>query len=86
MNWQTHYTLDALLSAAEQAAQHCTVISFDLFDTLLIRRSHDPDLLKPATARFIAAKMEAAGRAISWEQVQDLRDEVEQEQRRQTSL
>ena len=43
MNWQTHYTLDALLSAAEQAAQHCTVISFDLFDTLLIRRSHDPD-------------------------------------------
>lgn len=86
MNWQTHYTLDALLGAAEPAARRCAAISLDLFDTLLIRRSHNPDLLKPATARFIAAKVEACGRAISWEQVQDLRDEVEQEQRHQTSL
>lgn len=85
MNWQTYYTLDALLAAAEPAAQRCAVISFDLFDTLLIRRTHDPDLVKPATARFIAAKLEAAGRTLSWEEVQDLRDAIEQEQRRETS-
>jgi FMN phosphatase YigB (HAD superfamily) len=85
MSWQTHYTIEALLNAAEIAAQRCSTLTFDLFDTLLIRRTHDPDLVKPATARFIAAKAEAAGFFFSWEQVQDLRDTVEQAQRQQTS-
>ncbi len=86
MIWQTFYNLEELIEAAQAQVQTCAVISFDLFDTLLIRRSHDPDLLKPATARFIAAKVAASGRAISWEQVQDLRDAIEQEQRHETSL
>ncbi len=86
MRWETHYSIEALLKAADAAAPHCSALSFDLFDTLLIRRTHDPDLVKPATARFIAAKAKAAGLGMTWEQVQDLRDAVEQEQRRQTGL
>ena len=61
MRWETHYSIEALLKAADAAAPHCSALSFDLFDTLLIRRTHDPDLVKPATARFIAAKAKAAG-------------------------
>ena len=52
MNWQTYYTLDELLQAGEQMAADCDTVSFDLFDTLLIRRIHDPDMVKPAVARW----------------------------------
>ena len=55
MSWQTFYTLDELLQAGEQMAADCDTVSFDLFDTLLIRRIHDPDMVKPAVARYIAA-------------------------------
>ena len=55
MSWQTFYTLDELLRAGEQMAADCDTVSFDLFDTLLIRRIHDPDMVKPAVARYIAA-------------------------------
>ena len=85
MNWQTYYTLDELLQAGEQAAADCDTVSFDLFDTLLIRRIHDPDMVKPAVARYIAARAAEAGLTWSWPQVQRLRDRVEQGQRRETS-
>lgn len=85
MNWQTFYTLDELLQAGKQAAVDCDTVSFDLFDTLLIRRIHDPDMVKPAVARYIAARATEAGLNWSWPQVQRLRDRVEQEQRRETS-
>lgn len=85
MNWQTFYTLDELLQAGKQAAADCDTVSFDLFDTLLIRRIHDPDMVKPAVARYIAARAAEAGLNWSWPQVQRLRDRVEQEQRRETS-
>lgn len=84
MSWKTCYSIGELLVAAEEAARTCTAISFDLFDTLLIRRTHDPDLVKPATARFIAEKLAALGRVVSWEEVQDLRDRAEREQREAT--
>ena len=77
MNWQTYYTLDELLQAGEQMAADCDTVSFDLFDTLLIRRIHDPDMVKPAVARYIAARAAEAGLTWSWPQVQRLRDRVE---------
>lgn len=86
MGWETYYSIEALLGAADAAAPYCATLSFDLFDTLLIRRTHEPDLVKPATARYIAARAQAAGQPMEWEQVQDLRDALEQEQRRQTGL
>ena len=85
MSWQTFYTLDELLRAGEQMAADCDTVSFDLFDTLLIRRIHDPDMVKPAVARYIAARAAEAGLTWSWPQVQRLRDRVEQGQRRETS-
>ena len=73
MSWQTFYTLDELLRAGEQMAADCDTVSFDLFDTLLIRRIHDPDMVKPAVARYIAARAAEAGLTWSWPQVQRLR-------------
>jgi predicted HAD superfamily hydrolase len=86
MNWQTFYSVNDLLRAGRKVIGKCDTVSFDLFDTLLIRRIHDPDLLKPAVARFIATKARRAGLEWNWERVQGLRDRVEQEQRQQTSL
>ena len=86
MKWQTFHTVDALLRAGRKQAEHCDTVSFDLFDTLLIRRIHDPDLLKPATARFIAAKARSLGLRWTWPMVQRMRDQFEREQRVETSL
>ncbi len=85
MSVQTLYSLDKLVRVGERWAESCRTVSFDLFDTLLIRRIHNPDLLKPAVARYIAALAREAGLDWTWPQVQSLRDRIEQEHRRATS-
>lgn len=85
MKWQTFYTLTDLLRAADKQAADYETISFDLFDTLLIRRIHEPDLIKPAVARFIATMAANAGLNWTWSRVQLLRDKIEKEQRHETS-
>ena len=85
MKWHTCYTLADLLQAADQQAADCETISFDLFDTLLIRRIHEPDLIKPAVARFIATQATNAGLNWTWARVQLFRDRIEQEMRHETS-
>ncbi len=84
MKWQTCYTLDSFLKKGEQLAKQCEVITFDLFDTLLVRRIHDPDLVKPSVARFVANKAQRNGLDWTWPQVQTLRDEIEAGQRQET--
>jgi len=61
------------------------VVSFDLFDTLLVRRIHDPDLVKLPVARFIAARTVEAGHPWPWQKVQKLRDDVEKKHRQETA-
>lgn len=85
MKWHTSYTLPDLLRSAEKHVAGCDVISFDLFDTLLIRRIHEPDLIKPAVARFIATKAGNLGLNWPWSRVQLLRDRIEKEMRHETS-
>lgn len=59
------------------------LLTCDVFDTLLVRRVHDPDALKAATARFLARLAAAAGRT-GWPvtRIQRLRDRVESLHRR----
>ncbi len=80
------YTLSHLIQVGEQLAQGCETISFDIFDTLFIRRVHDPDMLKVPVARYIAVRAEQQGLNWSWQRVQKLRDTFEAEQRAQTGL
>jgi len=51
---QTVYSLAELIRSVERQRDRFDVISFDLFDTLLVRRIHDPDLIKAPVAESIA--------------------------------
>ncbi|WPD23648.1 MAG: hypothetical protein SD837_03610 [Candidatus Electrothrix scaldis] len=86
MSMQQFYTLDQLIEEGERISTQFDTVSFDLFDTLLIRRIHDPDMVKPAVARYISRKAQAQGveKKWNWQQIQKLRDSFEQEQRQET--
>ncbi len=73
-----------MVAAGEELSSSFATVSFDLFDTLLIRRVHDPDLVKLPVARFVSVLARRKGLDISWEQVQKIRDEVEQRHRQTT--
>ncbi len=78
------YTLDKLIDRGRKIAAGVDTVSFDLFDTLLIRRIHDPDMVKPAVARYISNRAVALGYVWTWQQVQKLRDTFEKQQRQET--
>ena len=84
MNVRTFHSLDKLIAAGRARAADKDVISFDLFDTLLVRRIHDPDLVKLPVARYIASLAGACGRRIGEREVQGLRDDIERRQRQET--
>ncbi|NNF47866.1 MAG: HAD hydrolase-like protein [Desulfofustis sp.] len=80
----TYYTINQLVAAGRSMASAYQTVSFDLFDTLLIRRIHDPDLVKRPVARYISALASQGKRKISWQTVQKIRDETEKAQRLET--
>ena len=85
MKFKTFYSLKKLIRYADSFVKVYDTVSFDLFDTILVRRMHDPDMVKPAVARFIASKAEMmCGSQLQWEEVQELRDKFENEQRART--
>lgn len=85
MSWKKIYSLKRLIQEGRRLASECETVSFDLFDTLLVRRIHDPDLVKLPVARYIAARANLDGVVISWEKVQKIRDLIEQQQRAETA-
>lgn len=84
MNFKTYYSLTALVDAGRRKAKNKTVVSFDLFDTLLVRRIHNPDLVKLPVARYIAELAEQHGQHWSWQEIQQKRDAIESRQRAET--
>ncbi|MBE0583992.1 MAG: HAD hydrolase-like protein [Desulfofustis sp.] len=84
MDCKTFYSLRKLIKEGKKRAASCGIVSFDLFDTLLVRRIHDPDLVKLPVARFISARAAVEGIACSWQSIQKLRDTIEQRHRRET--
>jgi FMN phosphatase YigB (HAD superfamily) len=82
--YKYYYSIEKLIQAGDRIAADCTAVSFDLFDTLFVRRVHDPDMLKLPVARFVSAKAAVKGRNWSPDSVQKLRDRLEGEQRRET--
>jgi len=78
------YSLEKLIDHGRNGAFGYSCITFDLFDTLLIRRIHDPDVVKLPVARYIADLAGDAGISISPQAVQRARDRIEQAQRDET--
>ncbi len=86
MAWQKFYSLEKLIRKGKALSDRCDVVTFDLFDTLFIRRIHDPDLVKAPVARYIAARAAQAGIVCSWQKIQKIRDHTEHLQRKETGL
>jgi len=82
--YKQYYTLEKLIRSGRKIAADCTTVSFDLFDTLFVRRVHDPDMLKASVARFISEKARERGLVYSPGKVQLLRDKFEIAQRKET--
>jgi FMN phosphatase YigB (HAD superfamily) len=86
MKPKTFYSLRSLLAHADKLLADVDTVTIDLFDTIVIRRIHDPDNIKPAVARYIALMAEGRGiNGWAWEKVQALRDRFEVEQRAETA-
>ena len=84
---RTFHRLSDLVRAIERGIDSFDLLSFDVFDTLVIRRVHDPDRLKLATARYIERRAHASG-IEGWPavRVQRLRDRVERVHRRRQGV
>ena len=78
------YSQASLVARGRELASGTDVVTFDLFDTLLVRRIHNPDLVKLPVARFISSLARNAGHDWDWRQVQEKRDEREKAMRART--
>ena len=81
---KTFYNINSLIRFAKQYSSKFQVFSFDLFDTILIRRVHDPELTKIPVARYIAKKAQEYGLNWSTFKVLRFRNKVEAMHRRRT--
>lgn len=86
MNFTTYYSLDSLIKDGKKRARNKEAVSFDIFDTLLVRRIHDPDLVKLPVARYIAGLAAAQDHHWNWLKVQSRRDTIEQVHRAATGM
>ncbi len=82
--YKQYYTQEKLIRFGRKLAADCETVSFDLFDTLFVRRVHDPDLLKRSVADFVATLARKRGLHISAGKVQFIRDTFEIAQRKET--
>jgi predicted HAD superfamily hydrolase len=85
MTSKTFPRIDKLIDYANQRLGQIDIVSFDVFDTLLVRRVHDPDLVKLPVAEYIATLANQNGQALKWEDVQMRRDEHEKALRKKTA-
>ncbi len=85
MSTKTFPSISKLVRYGNRLSRDVDTVSFDVFDTLLVRRIHDPDLLKQPVAQFIATLANQRGVSINWEEAQACRDKHEKAMRLKTS-
>jgi len=54
----------------------------DMFDTLLVRRTHDPDIVKNATTKYIVKLAEEKGVWATFKLVESARNDIEAKHRK----
>src|SRR5690606_41719106 len=81
---ETFYGVERLIAAARARLGEVDSVSIDIFDTLFIRRIHDPDEVKRPVAKFIADVAGQSRVTISAEKVWELRNEIEAAHRAET--
>lgn len=74
---RTFIGLPRMIKAIDALARQADVVTFDMFDTLLIRRVPDPNTVKLPVARYIAERASAMGLACSCSDALRMRHEAE---------
>ena len=77
MTIKTFQSLSDLCAHARKQSDHYDIVSFDVFDTLFIRRVHDPDVVKQPVARYINSLAKKAGAWSSYDRVETTRNAIE---------
>ena len=85
MSLHSFNTVSELVKYGNSLLDEVDVVSFDVFDTLLVRRIHDPDMVKPPVAKFVASLAARQGIRIDWEEIQECRDRHENAMRQKTA-
>jgi FMN phosphatase YigB (HAD superfamily) len=80
------YSVDELVEHALKEIERFSVVSFDVFDTLLIRRIHEPDLAKESVSRFISHLAGERSITISEKVVSRMRNTIEASHRRRNGI
>lgn len=78
---QTFYALDALIKQTNSNLDQFDVISFDVFDTLLIRRVPDPNMIKIPVGQLVSDLAKQYEIDITPYQVRQLRNKIENRHR-----
>jgi predicted HAD superfamily hydrolase len=78
---QSFYTWQSLIQQANSQLDQFDTISFDVFDTLFIRRVPDPNMIKIPVAKMISDAAKKSDIQISPREVQLLRNTIEQTHR-----
>lgn len=82
MSIHTFDTVSDLIMTVKARIDSIDVLSIDMFDTLLVRRVHDPDLVKNATTRFIHSLAQQQDLWSSFALVEKARNEIEASHRK----
>lgn len=82
MKWRTFHDCSKLVAWCTRINDTFDTVSLDVFDTVLIRRIHNPDLIKLPVARFIAARAASTGKHWTAKQILRFRNRVERIHRR----
>ena len=72
-----HLSLSSLINEANTFIDDIDIVTFDIFDTIFIRRIDNPDLVKIPVARHIEAKSKSLGIETFYVNNMRRRDEVE---------
>ena len=80
------HTLPDLLQAASANLDNVDTVSFDVFDTLLVRRVSNPNFVKKPVARYIKDRANELGIWCHTRSVERLRDKIEHDQRQDNGV
>lgn len=82
MKANTFFTAESLCHTVERRLDEWDVLTLDVFDTVLIRRVHDPEVIKRPVAAYVSQMAAMRGRAWPLEKVLEFRRRVEAVHRR----
>ena len=73
----SYSSIETLLPALDEFAREAELVSFDIFDTLFLRRTEDPDQVKYPVGAHIAAQAQQLGITLTVDEALESRNQIE---------